>query len=281
MPISKASIENLKAQGINIEAIIEAVNSRTEMEVPVPSGKFYSDDDVNTLKENVKKGHEKAYPEIFGKEINAKYELGLTPSEAKDHDKLLSALQDKAISVAKLEPNKKVEELQASLRKLQEEVIPQKEQAVNEWKSKYEQREEFDRYASLIPENANKYLTKEEHVARVRKAVQWGENGVAIDPSTGKAYKGELEKDMHVKDVVAKLYKENEGWSMTETPAAAKPFHHSSNGSATGRQVGAFDYDKAWGEISQKHNVNTVDGRQAAQREMTAMQVQHTQANQA
>jgi hypothetical protein len=281
MPISKISIEKLTQMGFNIDEIVKAVKSSDEVDVTTPLGKFYSDEQIGELKTNVKKGHEEAYAEIYGKQLNEKYGLGLSTSDAKDHDKLHAAMQKKAVEAAKVEPTKQVEELKASLKKLQEEVIPMKEKEASEWKSKYAEREEFERYASLIPKDANKFLTKEEHVARIKKHVKIAEDGTAIDPNTGEAYKDHLEKPRKYDEVVAELYTKNEGWTLKEAaePDNKKPFHHSTNTNPY-RAAGEFDIDKVAAEAQEMYPSSM--GAQAAalrQKHITAAQVAHAQAN--
>jgi len=242
--LSAAAAARFKALGIDLELLEKAFKEEAEIEVPVPDGTIYTDTSIAELKANVKRGHEEAYPEIFGKKLNEELTLGLSTSDAKDTTKLLAAVAKKAVADAKIEPDKKVTELQESLRKLQEEVIPAKAKEAEEWQGKYKAREEFDRYAAVIPEKANKYLTKEEHVARVRAKVQQGENGIAIDPATGKAYKDNLEKERMFADVVTELYTKNDGWLQPDSGAGVFKTHGVNSPAGNGATK-TFNHDKA------------------------------------
>jgi len=67
---------------------------------------------------------------------------------------------------------------------------------------------------------------------------------VAIDPSTGKAYKDTLEKDRLFTDVVGELYTKTEGWLQPDSGAGAFKTH--GTGSTGGNGAGAiFSHDKA------------------------------------
>lgn len=273
MPLKKEVIDGLSKLGIDAAKLIVAANADTEQDFPLPEGSIYKDVDIATLKDNVKKGHETAYVEIYGKQVNEELQLGLSVTDAKDPKKVHAAIANKAILDAKIEPDKKVKELQESLRKLQEEVIPAEKKVADEWKNKYTERAEYDQYASHVPPNANKFLTQAEHVARVKAAVLVGEKGIAIDPTTGESYKDKLQNPVLFKDKVAELYKSNENWIEPEG-AQTKRFHHSTNGNAKGK-AGDFDYDKALETVSAKYDMNSLDGREAAQNELTTMQTNH------
>jgi hypothetical protein len=260
----------LKQLGIDPEQLIAAIKDTKEVEITVPQGSVYSDADIEEMKANVKKGHEQAYPEILGKTLNEKYELGLSTKDAKNIDKVMEAMEAKGLAKANIEPNKKVQELEASIKKLQEEAIPEYERKAKEWETKYNERLEYDSYSSTIPENANKFLTRDEHIARVKSRLKIGENGIAVDAQTGMPIKDKLEKPVLFKDAVAELYKSNETW-VEPTSAApsggAKPFSHSTSAGAA-RKAGAFDHDAALQRVQSQYDMRTPEGRAAARTAM-------------
>ena len=51
------------------------------------------------MKEKVKFTYRKAFPEIFGKELNRKLNLGLSVTDAKDINKVVKAIQSKVPEV--------------------------------------------------------------------------------------------------------------------------------------------------------------------------------------
>ena len=260
--------------GFDPEKLISAITDAKEVSIPFPDGRIYKDSDIDELKTNVKASHEKDYSEIYLRKLNKDYELGLTASDAKDEKRVLKAMMEKAVKDAGVEPDKKVKELEASIKKLQDEVIPSVKKEADEWKSKYSQREEFDFYASLIPKGATSILTREEHVNRIKGMYKKNEDGTWIDAKTGNVLKDNLEKP--ITDIASKIievYKANEGWLQGE-PTPPKPqFHHSTQGGFGAAAAGKFDHSKTWESVSAKYDISTMEGRQMAQQEFTTLQV--------
>lgn len=276
--LSKSDKELLKARGIDIDALIKAHSAPTETAITLGEIKgFYSESEIDEIKTNVKTAHEKNYPEIFGRQMNKDHELGLSANDAKDVSKVIAAFESKVTAKVQGNPDARVAELEKSLKKLQEGTIPELEGKAKEWEGKFKEVETFNIYSSAIPENANKYLTKEEHVARVRKAVAVGENGIAVNPATGEPYKDKKEKPIAFKDKVAELYTTNETWINPAETAPKAPFHHSTNAPNGGNGKGRFDYDKTIADLSQQYDRQTPEGRQAFQAALTAAQVNAAQ----
>lgn len=273
--LSKSAQEKLLKQLKFDDTKIAELLGENEVDVDIPALHILDDTALQELKNNVKKGHEQAFPEIKGKELNTKYELGLSSSDAKDLDKVMDAMKAKGIAEAGVAPNTKIQELTASLRKLQEEVIPNYTKEVNEWKGKYAEREIFDQYASVIPETANKFLTKEEHIMRVKKAVSIGENNVAINPATGESYKDNLENPIPFNDYVGNLYKSNEGWLQPENTGNTGKFHHSTNGGTSGTARKTVDVDA----IRAKYDVTDPKQRVQMQQEITTATINSAKAS--
>lgn len=260
--------------GFDPEKLISAITDAKEVSIPFPDGRIYKDSDIDELKTNVKSSHEKDYSEIYLRKLNKDYELGLTASDAKDEKRVLKAMMEKAVKDAGVEPDKKVKELEASIKKLQDEVIPTVKKEADEWKSKYSQREEFDFYASLIPKGATSILTREEHVNRIKGMYKRDEEGNWIDAKTGNVLKDNLEKPItDIASKITEVYKANEGWLQGE-PTPPKPqFHHSTQGGFGAASAGKFDHAKTWESVSAKYDVSTLEGRQMAQQEFTTLQV--------
>lgn len=232
----------------------------------IPTLTILDEAGLTDLKANVKKGHETAYKEIWGKEMNAKYELGLSVTDAKDHDKVMEAMKNKGITEANIPANEKVKTLEASLKKLQEEVIPAEQRKYKEIEAKYNDRLMFDQYSSVIPKNANSFLTMEEHVNRVKGKVAIGENGVAINPATNQPYRDSMEKEILFNDYVSELYTKNDGWLQPEQKQQQQSFHHSTSGGGNGNGKSKVDVDA----IRAKYNVADPADRQRMQAEITA-----------
>ena len=271
--LSKTDIEKLKALGFDADKLVEA--AKADAEVPIIIPEVFTQAQLEEAKTNAKRGHEQAYPEIWGKQMNTEHELGLSVTDAKDHKKVMEAMKAKGVKDANIPANEKVKELEASLKKLQEETVPQYESKAKEWESKYNERITNDKYDALIPENANKFLTREEHRNRIKSIYEINEDGSLKDKATGNIVKDALEKPLQAKDVIAKTYKETEGWLQPE--GGGKQFHHSTSGGGAGAGgKRPFDHDAAWETLKGKYNMNSLSEREMAQNEYTAMQANAT-----
>lgn len=275
--LTTADKEKLKALGFDPEKLASAITDAKEVAITIPEGRLYKDSDIDELKGNVKAQHEKDYSEIYLRKLNKDYELGLTAADAKDDKRVLQALKEKAVKDAGVEPDKKVKELEASIKKLQDEVIPTVRKEADEWKSKYSAREEFDFYAGLIPKGATSILTKEEHVNRIKGMYKKNEDGTWLDVKSGSVVKDNLEKPItDIAGKIAEVYKSNEGWLQSAEPV--KPvFHHSTQG-GFGAAAAKFDHAKTWESISSQYDMSTMEGRQMAQAAFTTAQVNAAKA---
>jgi hypothetical protein len=83
------------------ETEIERVMGDGEYDVSVPEGVVVLDAaELRGVKEKVKYAYRRAYPEIFGKELNNKLGLGLSVTDAKDINKVVKAIQMKSCETA-------------------------------------------------------------------------------------------------------------------------------------------------------------------------------------
>jgi hypothetical protein len=264
----------LKSLKFSDEDIAKYVDDEKELDIEVPTTiKVLADTEIEELKTNVKDAYKSSYTEIQARQLNKDHELGLSGDDARDLNKVYAAMQAKAVKAAKIPSDDRVKELEASLKKLQDEVIPQYKTEAETWQGKYKEREIFDKYATVIPENSNKFLTKDEHINRVKREVSLGENGEAINPATGQPYRDGLEKAIPFADKVAELYKTKEGWLDPTGGAKGATFHHSTQGGQGGNGRPAFDQDKFVTDLKEKYNWADPDQRKAAMAELTVAQV--------
>jgi len=278
--LSRKSQENLlKALKVPEDQIATMLGD-AETEFDIPAGlSVLTDTELGEIKGRVKAGHETAYPEILGKKLNEEYGLGLTTTEAKDLKKVHEAMAKKAVAEAKLDPDKKVTELNTSLERLRQQLA-EKETAIQQHANQLKEIKELQTWESLIPEGATKVLTKEEHINRMRKVYDLGEDGTIIEKATGQAKKNNLEQPIKPADAIAELYKTNAGWMDAPVdPAAgkaARPHHGTAQPNGTGK--GSFDYDKEFTRLSANYDMGSLDGRAALTKELTALQVAAAQA---
>ena len=212
-----------------------------EYDVDLPTLHIHSDDELNTLKSNIKTGHETAYPEIWGKKMNDKHKLGLSTSDAKDEDKVIAAMQAKTLKDANISKDSQVSALESDLQKVRD-LVTAKENELKGFQTKLKEREEFDSYVAMLPAERLKNLDNDIHVTMLKKHVVIGEKGIAINPATGEAYKDNLQSPRLAKDVIPEIYKSN-NWLEAEPAAGAKP--RTLGTGANGGQGGKGTYDQA------------------------------------
>lgn len=240
--------------------------AKPEVDVELPKDrKIFTDAEIATLTNNIKTqaktGHEEAYKEIFGKELNEKHKLGLTVTDAKDPEKLIVAMLKKAEADAGKAPDAKVKELTDAIEKLQNETIPNVNRERDEWKGKYTERQTFDKWAELIPETANPLLTREEHVNRVRKLYDINDAGNLVNKSDGKVVTDALANPVAAKDVIAETYTKNKGWEASQEQV--NQFHHSTGGNGGGAGKGSFNHDATVTSLNAKYDRMTPESRLA------------------
>lgn len=106
--------------GIDLEQLKTALTSETEEQITFKSGDFLDEQALTALKETVKKtGYKEgtiAGVEMEAKRVKEKFGID---AEGKSFDTIMSAFQTKTLADAKIEPNKKVNELSDSLSNLQ------------------------------------------------------------------------------------------------------------------------------------------------------------------
>ena len=106
--------------GIDLEQLTTALTSENEEQITFKSGDFLDEQALTALKETVKKtGYKEgtiAGVEMEAKRVKEKFGID---AEGKSFDTIMSAFQTKTLTDAKIEPNKKVDELSASLLNLQ------------------------------------------------------------------------------------------------------------------------------------------------------------------
>ena len=105
--------------GVKIETLKEALTSDNEVEVSYKSGMLLDDTQLTSLKSTVKKeGYNEgkvAGVEIRAKEIKEKFNIDI---EGKDFDKIFTTYGENVLKDAKIEPDKKLKEVNDSLANL-------------------------------------------------------------------------------------------------------------------------------------------------------------------
>lgn len=192
--LKQTELKKLKALfGKDTDKLIEAIKAEEEQDFTVPEVKTYSDDDLATRDENVKKEAKKegftegktAGIEIAGKAIAKKY--GLADIDTKDPDKVIAALDAKVIT-GDGGLKEQIGLLQKDIQRLESE----KEAAHGEAKKiKFE-----TDLLTKFPKNRSNILSDEQYLALIK-------NELGIEDLDGKQVvkrKGEIVRDPVTKD---------------------------------------------------------------------------------
>lgn len=110
--------EQVEALGklLGIDNLAAAIADEKEVDIAIPEAELYTAEQLTTLKANERKSAGAAAVEIAVKDFKAKAGLEFT---GKTLDGLATAISEKALADAKIEPEKKVKELQDKLATVQ------------------------------------------------------------------------------------------------------------------------------------------------------------------
>lgn len=194
----------------DIDAFTEALKSESDTEFNLDTNNLIvrTKDEDAEFKNNILS---EAKPEIWKQatEIqikNMKKDLGLE-FEGKEPEDFISNFKSKVLEEAKVEPNKKIEELNASLESLRGQ-LSEKENAFSEFKNSTEKEKIKLKAFSLMPEPKNG-LSKEEAITLFFSSHEVKEDGVYRN---GEKLKDNLEKAISFEDSVLSFI-DSKGWS--------------------------------------------------------------------
>lgn len=196
---------------LDAETLAKAVQSSEEPTIKLPDGKFHLDSDIEELKENLKKEKSKSYEEgkTAGIEITTKtFSRASGLDTIKDPDEFVKALSDKIASDAKIEPNKKVEELNISVEKLQKQ-LSESEQKYSELQNNLREESINNRILSKIPDSVNKFgIDKKEALIIYKTGRKITDEGVFVgDQLVKDSYERPISVEQDVESFIAK-----KGW---------------------------------------------------------------------
>lgn len=191
------------------EVLQKAIESEEEISLEFIEGSFVSDSELNTLKESrfndgKKEGQTIGY-DFAMKDIKKDYSLEI---EGKDRKTILDAIQAKIITDAKIEPNKKVDELSTSLSKLQtqyETDLGLKDIEIDNLKGDLRDYQINGDLTKYIPEglngiDVNDFMT----VAKTTAKFEY-ENDVLVVKKGDSILKDKMEKPISPKDYLTEL----------------------------------------------------------------------------
>ena len=199
--------------GVKIDALKSALTSDEEVKIEFNQGTFLNDDDLTAVKDKLKKqGYNDgkiAGVEMAAKELKESFGI---EAEGKDLKGIFEAYGSKVLTDAKIEPNKKIQELQSSLDTLRttyETDLSVKDQEINTFKGKLDRFNINQTLMSELPEalslNPKHFMT----LAETEFQFELGEDGSPIVKKNGQILKDKLEKPVSPKQVLSEFAESN------------------------------------------------------------------------
>ena len=218
--LSKKGIEAIAgALKLNVEDLTQVLTSEDEKDLELPKLEIFTSDEFETFKETLKDSHGKA-----------KYDEGKTASREmllkemskdvgfentiKDPNEFISKFKESILETAKIEPNKKVQELETSVSNLQSQ-LSEKDSEISKILSQTKEKEVKLKVQSLFPDLTEKIGLNQEDMTTLffNKGYEIKEDGVYKD---GNIIKDARENTLPLNDVVKGFISER-NWN-TEQP---------------------------------------------------------------
>lgn len=200
------------------DVLQKAISSEEEVSIELVEGGFVSDEELTGLKDSLfKKGKEEGQTVGYDFAMkDLKKDFGLEV-EGKDRKVIAKAIKDKIMTDAKIEPEKKVTELNNSLESLRKQYETDKSQWENEagkYKGKLKDISIMSELTKNTPEvkglKPNQFAT----LARTEFDFDFDDNGSLIAKKGGEVIKDKMERPVPVKDILTDYATQN-GWTGT------------------------------------------------------------------
>lgn len=203
--------------GIDVEVLTKAVSSADgsaeETEFKTPEGKFYTETQLETIKDNHGKRRydagKLAGEEILLKDLSDTNGIDVT----KDKETFINSFKAKILEEAKVEPNEKIKELTESMENLRTKLT-EKDGELNQIKQEKEKTQSRYEMVSTIPDLPESLgLTKDEVVDLFERAYESKEDGIY---KNGQLLKDDLENPID-RSTAVNQFLEERGW-LVEDP---------------------------------------------------------------
>lgn len=201
------------------DVLQKALTTDEEVHVELMDGSFVSDEQLETLKNDV---IESRKPILQGvgydfamKDIKKDFEIEI---EGKDRKKIVEAIKNKIISDAKIEPDKKVNELNQSLENLRKQYaidLEAKDSELNKYKNHLTEIRTNEDLLKHVPEGLNG-IDKEDFITLAKtKAAFTYDEGKLVVKQGDTILKDKYEKPIEPKDFLTQLASQK-NWIKTD-----------------------------------------------------------------
>jgi hypothetical protein len=197
------------------EVLQKALNEKDEITIEFVDGRFVTDTDLDEVKKKVfadgkKEGQTIGY-DFAMKDLKKDFGIDI---EGKDRETIVKTINDTILSKAKIEPNKKITELETSLSNLQKQYetdLTLKTKEIETYKNNLKTVSIVSELQKNTPEikglNVNQFMT----LARSEFEFDFDENNSLIAKKAGQPIKDKMERPIPVKDILTDFATQN-GW---------------------------------------------------------------------
>lgn len=240
----------------DVEAFAKALQSETDTDYKLDLGGLVirTKDEEEQIRENLlSEAKTKNFTDAMEIQIrNMKKDLGLE-FEGKRQEDFIEAFKSQVLSEAKVEPNKKIEELTGSLDALRQQVS-EKESAYAQLQSSVENEKRKFKAQSLIPNLPEGLgLTKDEATSLYFLTHEIKEDGIYRN---GEKLKDKMEKPLSFEDSVSSFV-ESKGWNKAQAPTGRGGGAKGEGSSGLPTSLDEYDNyikEKGWTKGSQEAN---------------------------
>jgi hypothetical protein len=220
--LSKKGIEALAgALKLNVEDLTKVLTSQEEQDLELPKLEVFTETEFESFKENLKDSHGKAKydegktasREMLLKEMSK--EVGFETS-VKDPNEFINKFKNSILETAKVEPNKKVQELETSLSNLQSK-LDEKDNEISKILNQTKEKETRFKVQSLFPDLSDKIGLNQEDMTTLffNKGYEIKDDGVYKD---GQILKDARENTLKLNEVVTGFISERK-WNVEQQPS--------------------------------------------------------------
>jgi len=201
------------------EVLQKAMSSDEEMSLEFVDGRFVTDEDLEGLKEKVKT-EAKTEGQTIGYDFamkDLKKDFGLE-IEGKDREKIAKAVKEKIMADAKIEPSKKINELESSISNLREKYETDKNQweaETGKYKNKLKDISIMSELQKNTPETKGLKPNQFAVLARSEFDFDFDDNGGLVAKKNGEVLRDKMERPLPVKDILTDFATQN-GWYGSE-----------------------------------------------------------------
>ena len=197
------------------EVLQKAIEAKEETQLEFVDGRFVTDSELDEVKTKVrnegkKEGQTIGY-DFAMKDLKKDFGIEI---EGKDRETIVKTVKETILSTAKIEPNKKISELEQSLQNLRNQYdsdLKAKSGEVETYQKKLKEISLFTELQKNVPEvkglNVNQFVT----LAKTEFEFDFDENNGLIAKKSGQLIKDKMERPIPVKDILTDFATQN-GW---------------------------------------------------------------------